>query len=42
LSVVFFGTSLTWGANASDPQQTSYRPDLARRLAAAYPRARFQ
>ncbi len=42
LSVVFFGASLTWGANASDPQQTSYRPDLARRLETTYPRAHFR
>ena len=25
LNVVFFGASLTWGANATDPQLTSYR-----------------
>ena len=41
LSVVFFGASLTWGANASDPQQTSYRARVAQRLAAAYPAAHF-
>ena len=42
LSVVFFGASLTWGANASDPQLTSYRVEMARRFEAAYPRAHFQ
>ena len=42
LSVVFFGASLTWGANASDPQQTSYRALMARRLEEAYPQARFK
>jgi len=42
LSVVFFGASLTWGANASDPLQTSYRARIAQRLEAAYPEARFK
>ncbi|MBE3071210.1 MAG: SGNH/GDSL hydrolase family protein, partial [Planctomycetes bacterium] len=42
LSVVFFGASLTWGANATDPQQTSYRALVARRLEAKYPEARFR
>ena len=42
LNVVFFGASLTWGANASDPQQTSYRADVARKFEAAYPRAHFR
>jgi lysophospholipase L1-like esterase len=41
LSVVFFGASLTWGANASDPQLTSYRALVGQRLEAAYPKARF-
>ena len=41
LSVVFFGASLTWGANASDPMQTSYRALIAKRLAATYPEAHF-
>ena len=39
LSVVFLGASLTWGANATDPQLTSYRGLVARRMEAAYPRA---
>jgi len=41
LEVVFFGASLTWGANASDPLRTSYRAEIARRLERQYPRARF-
>ena len=41
LNVVFFGASLTWGANASDPLLTSYRGVVARRLEEAYPQARF-
>lgn len=42
LSVVFFGASLTWGANASDPQLTSYRAVVADRLREKYPQARFR
>lgn len=42
LNVAFFGASLTWGANASDPQKTSYRADVARRFEAAYPNAHFR
>jgi lysophospholipase L1-like esterase len=42
LTVVFFGASLTWGANASDPIETSYRADTARRFVAAYPKAHFR
>lgn len=42
LNVVFFGASLTWGANASDPQLTSYRAQMARRFEAAYPDAHFR
>lgn len=41
LSVVFFGGSLTWGANASDPQTTSFRALTARWLRDKYPRASF-
>lgn len=41
LNVVFFGASLTWGANATDPQRTSFRALVARRLEAAYPEAHF-
>ena len=42
LSVVFFGASLTWGANANDPNLTSYRGQFADRLRAEYPLARFR
>ena len=42
LDVVFFGASLTWGANASDPNRTSYRAEVARRLEAKYPAAHFR
>jgi lysophospholipase L1-like esterase len=41
LSVVFFGASLTWGANATDPQLFSYRADMGHRLEKAYPHAHF-
>jgi len=41
LSVVFFGASLTWGANAADPNVSSYRGQMMQRLTAAYPNARF-
>jgi lysophospholipase L1-like esterase len=42
LSVVFFGASLTWGANASDPQLTSFRALTGQRLEAMYPKAHFK
>lgn len=42
LSVVFFGASLTWGANASDPQLTSYRAQTAQKFEVAYPKAHFK
>ena len=41
LNVVFFGASLTWGANATDPQLTSYRARVAQQFEAAYPQAHF-
>jgi len=41
LNVVFFGASLTWGANASNPLLTSYRANVSRKLEAAYPKAYF-
>lgn len=41
LTVVFFGGSLSWGANGTDPERTSYRAHLARRLAARWPQARW-
>ncbi|MBL4700049.1 MAG: SGNH/GDSL hydrolase family protein, partial [Phycisphaeraceae bacterium] len=39
LHVVFFGGSLTWGANASDPNQTSYRAMMGKYLQQKYPKA---
>lgn len=42
LSVVFFGASLTWGANATDPQLTSYRALIGHRLEQRYPNAHFR
>lgn len=41
LSVVFMGGSLTWGANASDPQRTSYRGLMMRYLLEKYPNTPF-
>lgn len=41
LTVVFLGGSLTWGANSTDPERTSYRAHIARRLAARWPKARW-
>jgi lysophospholipase L1-like esterase len=42
LNVVFFGGSITWGAGATDPQTTSYRPLIGKWLGAKYPKARFK
>lgn len=42
LNVVFLGGSLTWGAQATDPQLTSYRALMSRRLETRYPLARFR
>lgn len=39
LNVVFFGASLTWGANASDQALASYRAVVGERLAERYPAA---
>ena len=39
LTVVFFGASLTWGANATDQAHTSYRAVVADLLAKRYPKA---
>lgn len=41
LTVVFLGGSLTWGANGTDPERTSYRAHVARRLASRWPKARW-
>ena len=42
LNVVFFGGSLTWGSNATDPNVTSYRALTSERLREKYPKARFR
>lgn len=41
VSVVFFGGSLTWGANASDPQKTSWRGLMMDYLQKKYPHTVF-
>jgi len=41
LTVVFYGASLTWGANATDQNYFSYRARIAARLTDKYPLARF-
>lgn len=42
LDVVFFGGSLTWGANASDPQVTSYRALVAQRMLDLFPKSQIR
>ena len=42
LNVVFFGCSLTWGANASNPNETSYRGIMRNKFDAHYPKAHFR
>ncbi len=42
LTVVFLGGSLTWGANASDPNKTSYRALTGEKLREYYPQARWR
>jgi len=42
LRVVFFGASLTWGANATDQALTSYRARVQDALETRYPRAHFK
>lgn len=42
LTVAFFGGSLTWGANATDPNRTSWRALVGERLARTFPKARFK
>lgn len=42
LNVVFFGASLTWGANASNPNETSYRARVAELLEERYPKAHLK
>jgi lysophospholipase L1-like esterase len=41
LSIVFLGGSLTWGANASEPNTTSYRGRMMRWLREQYPHTPF-
>ncbi len=41
LTIVFFGGSLTWGANASDPLTTSWRGRMMRYLVEKFPHAHF-
>lgn len=41
MSIVFLGGSLTWGANASDPQTTSFRGLTMRWLREKYPETSF-
>ena len=41
LTVVFFGGSLTWGANATDPNRTSWRALFSRKLTERFPEAHF-
>ena len=42
LCVVFLGGSLTWGAQATSPMDTSYRALVEKKLIATYPNARFR
>lgn len=42
LTVVFFGCSLTWGANASDQSLTSFRARVADAMEKKYPKAHFK
>ena len=41
LTVVFFGGSLTWSANASEPNVTGFRGLMAQGLRERYPKAHF-
>jgi lysophospholipase L1-like esterase len=42
LRVAFLGGSLTWGAQATNPQETSYRALTARKFEETYPGAHFR
>lgn len=42
INVVFFGGSLTWGSQATDPMTTSYRALIGHKLQEAYPKAHFR
>ncbi|MBC2602738.1 SGNH/GDSL hydrolase family protein [Puniceicoccus vermicola] len=41
LTVTFFGGSLTWGAQATDPLKTSYRALIGKKMQERYPEAHF-
>ncbi len=42
LTVGFFGGSITWGSNASDPEKTSYRALTTAWLRGAFPEAKIE
>ena len=42
LTVAFLGGSLSWGANATDPNKASWRALIGRRLEERYPDAHFK
>ena len=42
LTVAFFGGSLTWGANATDPNVTSWRGRICERLRTTFPNTPFR
>ena len=42
LSVVFLGGSLTWGAQSTNPQETSYRALVGKKLIETFSKAHFQ
>lgn len=42
LTIAFFGGSLTWGAQATNPQVTSYRALVSREFERRYPAAHFR
>jgi lysophospholipase L1-like esterase len=42
INVVFFGGSLTWGANSTDPERFSYRALITEKLRTQYPAAHLR
>ena len=42
LCVIFLGGSLTWGAQSTNPMETSYRALVEKKLIATYPGAHFR
>jgi lysophospholipase L1-like esterase len=42
LRVVFLGGSLTWGAQSTNPMETSYRAIVGKRLEETYPKSHFE